>query len=89
MDNDQPPTHSNSHSDITRIHRTNAEYHRQQRESTECQQVRTGILPSLQTHTSYINTPNASDIAATMARFQYQRYRNRRGRLHRGTHLLD
>ena len=57
MDHNQPPTHSNSQSDLTRIHRTNAEYHRQQRESTESQQVRTGILPSLQTHTSYVNTP--------------------------------
>jgi hypothetical protein len=74
MDHDQPPTYSNSHSDLTRIHRTNAEYHRQQRESIESQQVRTGILPSLQTHTSYSNTPDASDISATMARFQYQRY---------------
>ena len=89
MDQDQPPTHSNSHSDLTWIHRTNAEFHRQQRESTESQQVRTGVLPSLQTHTGYANTPDASDIAATMARFQYQRYRSRGGRLHRGTHHLD
>ena len=84
MDHDEPPTHSNSHSDLTRIHCINAEYHRDQRESTESQQVRTGILPSLQTHTSYVNTPDASDIAATMTRFQYQRYRSRGGRLHRG-----
>ena len=89
MDHDQPPTHSNSHLDLTRIHRTNAEYHREQRESTESQQVRTGILPSLQTHTSYVNTPDASDMAATMTRFQYQRYRSRGGRLQRGTHHLD
>ena len=82
MDHNQPPTHSNSQLDLTRIHRTNAEYHRQQRESTESQQVRTGILPSLQTHTSYVNIPDAPDIAATMARFQYQR-------LNRGTHHLD
>ena len=89
MDNDQPPTHSNTHSDLTRIHRTNAEYHRQQRESTESHQARTGILPSLQTHTSYVNTPDASDIEATIARFQYQRYRSRGGRLNRGTHHRD
>jgi hypothetical protein len=48
-----------------------------------------GILPSLQTHTSYVNTPDASDIVATMARFQYQRYRSRGDRLHRGTHHLN
>ena len=69
MDHDQPPTHSNSHSDLTRIHRTNAAYHRDQRESTESQQVRTGILPSLQTHTSYVNTPDASDIAAIRSHY--------------------
>ena len=89
MDNDQPPTHSNTHSDLTRIHRTNAEYHRQQRESTESQQARTGILPSLQTHSNYVNTPDASDIAASIERFQYQRYRSRGGRLPRGTHRGD
>ena len=57
MDHDKPPTYSNSHSDLTRIHRTNAEHHLQQRESTESQQVRTGILSSLQTHTPAMPTP--------------------------------
>ena len=87
MDHDQPPTHSNSHLDLTRIHRTNAEYHREQRESTESQQVRTGILPSLQTHTSYVNTPlqhRSHNGTLPVPTLPLQR-----GRLNRGTHHLD
>jgi len=37
-------------------------------------------------HTNYVNTPDASVIAATIARLQYQRYRSRGGCLNHGTH---
>ena len=89
VDQDQPPTHSNLHTDMIRIHRINAEYHRSQREATERQQVITGTLPEYQASTNYINTPAASNLRNAIDRLQYERYQNRGGRLARGEHQRD
>jgi hypothetical protein len=89
MDQDQPPTHSNLHNDLIRIHRNNADYHRSQRDSEEQQQVTTGILPEYRASTSYTNTPPAANLRAAIDRLQYERYQQCGGRLPPGIHRLD
>ena len=84
-DEDLPPTHSNLHNDLTRIHRTNADYHRSHREIEEAQQVITGNLPDYRPTTSYTKTPAATNIKRTTQHFQFKRYQRRGGlppRLH-------
>jgi hypothetical protein len=88
-DEDLPPTHSNLHNDLTRIHRTNADYHRSQREIEEAQQAITGNLPDHRPTTSYTNTPAATNIQRTTQQFQFERYQRRGGRLPQGEHRLD
>ena len=88
-DQDQPPTHSNLHNDLTRIHRTNADYHRSQRETEELQQATHGTLPHYRPLTTYINTPSAANVRDTIDRYQYNRYQQRGGRAPQGDHRLD
>jgi hypothetical protein len=72
QDNDQPPTHSNQHSDFLRKFRVNAKYHDVQ--------ARTGILPDFQATSTFTITPDVSNLATTMGSLQYSRYRARGGR---------
>jgi hypothetical protein len=83
-DQDPPPTHSNLHNDLIRIHRTNADYHHSQREIEEAQPAITGALPNYRPTTSYTNTPAATNIQRTIHHFQFERYH----RLPQGEHRL-
>jgi hypothetical protein len=65
-DQDHSPTHSNLHNDLIRIHHTNADYHRSQRETEELQQASHGTLPDYRPLTTYINTPSAANIGSTI-----------------------
>ena len=65
-DQDHPPTHSNLHNDLIRIYRTNADYHRSQRDIEELQQATHGTLPDYRPLTTYINTPSAANISSTI-----------------------
>ena len=88
-DEDLPLTHSNLHNDLICIHRTNADYHRSQRDIEEAQQTITGTLPNDRPTTSYTNTPAATNIQRTIHHFQFERYQRRGGRLPQGEHSLD
>ena len=88
-DQNHAPTHSNLHNDLIRIHRTNADYHRSQRDTEELQQATHGTLPDYRPLTTYINTPSAANISSTIDRYQYDRYQRRGGRLPQGDHRLD
>ena len=89
QDDDQPPSHSNQHSDFIRIFRANAAYHDVQRDAKESYQARTGILPDFQATSTFTNTPDMANLGPTIGRLQYERYRARGGRLARGPHESD
>ena len=57
LDQDQPSSHSNLHSNFIRIHRQNGEYHRTQRESQEQNYASTGIFPDPKDNSIFKNTP--------------------------------
>jgi hypothetical protein len=89
QDDDQPPSHSNQHSDFIRLFRANTAYHDVQRDAKETYQARTGILPDFQATSAFTNTPDIANLGPTIGRLQYERYRARGGRQTRGPHQFD
>jgi hypothetical protein len=68
QDDDQPPSHSNQHSDFIRLFHANAAYHDAQRYAKETYQACTGILPDFQATSSFTNTPDIANLGPTMVR---------------------
>ena len=89
-DQHPPPSHSNQHLDHIGIFRANADYHTAQRTAIETFQARrTGMLPTSQPTSSFLNTQLYTDLGTSISRLQYARYRDRGGHRERGPHHSD
>ena len=81
LTSDPTPTHSYQHLDYIRIARSNARYQDDQRTTRDNSLARTGNHPTAQQNSTYANTNDFTFLTTTLSHLQFNRYRDRGGRL--------